>query len=146
MAGDEVSSRCLKCKDVTNHTIVAMLEEKIAKVLCNVCKARHNYRPPVAEKVASDKKRAPRKPSLKAIDNSVREAKMAADFEKMMQSRDLAKALAYAMTDTFNKNDLLNHHVFGMGVVTKKIQHNRIEVLFKEGSKVLACALPAPVQ
>ncbi len=136
-AGNEIDSRCLKCKDITNHTIIAMAEEKVAKVQCNVCGGRHNYRPAKPEKTATKKKKAtPRKST--AIS---KEAKAIAYFEKMIEGRDQAMALAYEMTGNFQEEDLLDHPVFGLGLVTRTIMPNKIEVLFKEGSKLLICEL-----
>ena len=48
-AGDYIASRCSKCKDTTNHTIVAMVEGKVVRVQCNICNSVHNHRSP-AEK------------------------------------------------------------------------------------------------
>ena len=45
-SGKEVGSKCLKCKGVTNHTIIAMAGGEIAKVECNVCKAVTSIGPP----------------------------------------------------------------------------------------------------
>ncbi len=48
--GDEVEAKCLKCKGVTTHIIVAIDVEIIAKVQCKVCNGIHRYRPPIALK------------------------------------------------------------------------------------------------
>lgn len=136
-AGGEIESKCLKCKDVTNHTIVAMDGDTVVKVVCNVCKARHNYRPPTPKKKTNAKK----KPAKKAAPKPSKEAKAAAHFEEMTQDLDHSKARPYAMNSTFGKGDLLKHQTFGLGLVTATAQPNRIEVLFKEYSKILICEI-----
>ncbi|MFN2366000.1 MAG: hypothetical protein ABR523_05995 [Desulfurivibrionaceae bacterium] len=134
-AGDEINSRCLKCKDVTNHVIIAMVEEKVAKVICNVCKGRHNYRPEKPEKTAGAKKKAPRG----AASAEAKAAKTEARYVELLAKRDPAKAVAYAMTGIFKRDDLLDHPVFGLGLITKTIRPDKIEVEFRMGSKLLIC-------
>ncbi len=143
-AGDEVDSRCLKCKDVTNHTIIAMAAGEVAKVVCNVCKSQHKYRAPKPEKkAAAVRKTAAGKAAPKApkVPKPTKAEKAVAYFEEMTSGRDSSKALSYAMKNTFKENDLLNHPTFGLGLVVGTVQPNKIEVLFKEGSKILICVL-----
>lgn len=138
-AGNEVNSRCLKCKDVTNHTIIAMVDGKVVKVQCNVCRGRHNYRPVTPEK----KRAAPKKPKARTSSGgSTKQAKAEARFEELLAGREPSAALAYAMTGTFRQGDLINHPTFGLGVATRTILPNKIEVLFRQESIVLICVLP----
>jgi len=135
-AGDEIDSRCLKCKDVTNHIIVAMVKTEVAKVECNVCGARHKYRAPKAEKT-------PKKKSTKKAKSTrtSKEAKNAALFFELTEGLDQNNAITYAMTQTFQEGDLLKHSVFGLGFVTNTIKPNKIEVIFEQYSKVLISEL-----
>ena len=137
LAGDDIDSRCLKCKDVTNHTIIAVDDGKVAKVQCNTCGGRHNYRPAKPEV-----KKAAKVSPAKARARLSKEIKQAEYFEKVMGDRDQAKTLPYAMTADFNENDLVDHPTFGLGVVTSKIASDRIEVAFREALKILVCATP----
>ena len=140
-AGDDIDSRCLKCKDVTNHTIVAMVGDKVAKVQCNVCRGLHNYRPVIIEKKTGAPRRAaekggqPGKPG-----RTVKEVKAEALFRELLGDREPLNAIPYAMTAAFQEDDLINHAVFGLGVVARKIPPNKVEVIFPEGSKILMCA------
>ena len=134
-AGNEINSRCLKCKDVTNHTIVAMADGKIAKVVCNVCGGRHNYRPESPANAAAAKRKTTRAASMA----KAKSAKIEAQYEELLAERNPSKALSYAMTDIYKENDLLDHPLFGLGVITEKVLPNKIEVLFREGSKLLIC-------
>ena len=143
-AGQEIDSQCLKCKNVTNHIIIAISEEKIAKVECNVCGARHKYRPPnpkkatKAKKKTAEAKRAPKKP--------ISLLKAEAQFEKIMEGLDVTMAQPYSMTGEFKKGDLIDHSTFGLGLITATVQPNKIEVTFKEGSKLLICKLKNPLR
>ena len=42
--GDDVDDYCIKCKRLTNHTIVSLLETKPAKVRCRSCYNDHDFR------------------------------------------------------------------------------------------------------
>lgn len=140
-AGSDVESRCLKCKQLTNHIIVAMVGEKVVKVQCNVCGGRHNYRP--AEPVGTDgAPKAAKKSRAKAVGGvSAKQTKTLAHFEEMMAGRDPALAKPYAVTATFQQGDLIDHAFFGLGLVIATTQPNKIEVLFREGTKILICVL-----
>ena len=142
-AGSEVDSHCLKCKDLTNHTIIALADEKIAKVQCNVCGGKHKYRPAKPEKAAPVKKRGGKASAAKAA-TAHKEKKAAAEFEALLQDRDTAEAKPYAMTATFKNNDMIDHPTFGLGLVTAIIPADKIEVRFETGSKLLICVLPIP--
>lgn len=144
-AGDEIDSRCLKCKAVTNHTIIAMLEGKAAKVECNTCHARHKYRSPVTVKKKSSGVRRVAKKKATGSKKGGRmspEMKAAAHFETVLGDRSREGALPYAMTATFAQEDLIDHPKFGLGLITSKISASRIEVTFEVGIKVLVCEQP----
>ena len=42
--GDDIDDFCIKCKRVTNHAIVSLMEEKAAKVRCRTCYHDHDFR------------------------------------------------------------------------------------------------------
>ena len=42
--GDDVDDYCVKCKRVTNHSILSMVESEPAKVRCRTCYAEQHYR------------------------------------------------------------------------------------------------------
>lgn len=142
-AGDEVDSNCLKCKGLTNHTIIALVEDKIAKVQCNVCGARHNYRPAKAEK--NVKMTSVTRKDGKIVSNRTvatpKKTKKEAGYEKLLAGRNLAEAIPYTMTTTFKQNDLVDHPIYGIGIVTATIQPDKIELTLKEGVKKFICKL-----
>lgn len=141
-AGDQIDSGCLKCKDVTNHTIVALVGEKIAKVQCNVCGGRHNYRSP--QPAAAIKKSGVKKAAGKSS-SSLAVRRAADNFTKILKGQGVDGAIPYATTTIFSKDDLINHPTFGLGVVTATIPPNKIELTFNEGPRILICQLAAPV-
>ena len=143
-AGSEVDSHCLKCKDLTNHTIIALADEKIAKVQCNVCKGKHKYRPAKPEKKAKAKTKVSKTAAAKAASAALKEKKAAAEFEALFKERNTAEAKPYAMTATFKYNDMIDHPTFGLGLVIATIPADKIEVMFKNGNKLLICVLQSP--
>ena len=142
-AGQEIDSQCLKCKGVTNHIIVAMADDKIAKVECRVCGAKHKFRPPKTEKSKPVKRKAsPKKTPRK----TKAQLKAEAFHEEIMDRVDTSTAVPYSMDEVFQKNQLIDHPTFGLGLVTSVTLPNKIEVAFKEGSKVLVCKLKNPFE
>ena len=123
--GDDVDSQCLKCKALTNHTIVALLGEEIAKVQCNTCGANHKYRPAAVPKTPKARTTTPKAKRPPAKQHS-------ADW-------DAAQAVKYSMTATFRQNDLIDHPTFGLGMVVGTIQPDKIEAQFDSGKKILCC-------
>jgi hypothetical protein len=42
--GDIIDDYCVKCKRITNHAIVAMVNGVVAKVRCSTCYNEHPFR------------------------------------------------------------------------------------------------------
>jgi hypothetical protein len=57
--GDEIDDYCVKCRRLTNHAIVSMVDAKAAKVRCRSCYADHDFRneqaPPSKKELAKQK-------------------------------------------------------------------------------------------
>lgn len=138
--GDYIDSKCTKCKRATNHIIVAMVEEKVARVECRTCSGEHNYRPPTAEKKpASTSPAKGRKPSAakrKAAEAAEEVVKVREEVEKgERQSR------TYNMEGSFSVDEAIAHPSFGIGVVKSLNKPNKMDVQFESGLKCLRCQL-----
>lgn len=125
-AGDNIASHCTKCKLVLDHVIVAMVEETIAKVKCKTCGSTHKYRSAEdAKKVRTTKR------------------KEAAVKTEVLWEACLAEAKgaerAYDMGGKYRVGDIVQHSVFGKGVV-RKIYPNKCDVLFKDKERLMASA------
>jgi hypothetical protein len=51
--GDVIDDHCVKCRRITNHSIVSLVEGHAAKVRCRTCYHDHDYRheqPPPSKK------------------------------------------------------------------------------------------------
>jgi hypothetical protein len=135
-AGSTIETRCTRCKGVLNHTIVAMVGEKIVRVECSTCHGLHAYHPPkpVKEaKTAGTKVAAPRKTKADP------DAAARAEWEALQPGLDSSQAIPYDMNRAYRLKNLLSHPNFGLGIVQLVIPPNKIDVLFQDGKKRLRC-------
>ncbi|NLV23778.1 MAG: hypothetical protein GXY54_03210 [Deltaproteobacteria bacterium] len=139
--GDRVDARCTKCRKVLNHTIIAMVEERPARVLCNTCGGEHNYKDP--SPVTRTKTSTPGSKKVSKAKADINKAERQY-WENIQSDMDSSKAVNYAMDGHFNVGVLLSHPVFGLGLVQETIGVNKIRVLFQEGQKLLRCATAGP--
>jgi hypothetical protein len=56
--GDIIDDFCVKCRRLTNHSIVSLLEAEAAKVRCRTCYHDHDYRREQAPPSKKDLKKA----------------------------------------------------------------------------------------
>lgn len=42
--GDDIDDFCVKCKRITNHSVVSLLGDEPAKVRCRTCHSDHDFR------------------------------------------------------------------------------------------------------
>ncbi|MBI1921663.1 MAG: hypothetical protein HYS23_11365 [Geobacter sp.] len=134
-AGDNIEARCTRCRKVLNHTIVAMVGERVVRVECNTCRGMHNYHEVVAAKTPAIRKTATA--SVKAKKKSGDDDRE--EWETLRLTIESGKAAPYDMNGKFRVNTLVEHAVFGRGVVKTVIKPNKMEVLFSEGKKLLRC-------
>lgn len=143
-AGDIIDARCTRCREILNHRIVAMVEDKVVRVECNTCGGVHNYYPPPTVKEARATKAA-KEPSAARASSVPRTSKKdpsEADREEWASLRptmQIDRAQDYEMTGTYRINSLINHSVFGLGVIKLLIVPNKMQVLFQDGIKLLRC-------
>jgi hypothetical protein len=55
--GDELDDYCVKCRRLTNHVIVSLMNGDAAKVRCRSCHGDHDY----LHEIAPPKKETPKK-------------------------------------------------------------------------------------
>jgi hypothetical protein len=140
-AGGFVETRCTRCRDIKNHTIVAMVGEKIARVECNTCHGTHNYHP-LKEAKGTASARGPQKKGATAAARTAKSdpaAAAAAEWAALLSGMDAEQAIPYEMNAKYRADNLLLHPVFGLGVVRLVLPPNKIEVLFQGGKKLLRC-------
>jgi hypothetical protein len=127
--GGYVEAFCTKCKLELGHTIIAMVDNVPERVKCNTCNGEHKYRTK-----SSAKKRA-------GSTADVRNTKpRKANYDEQISALtggDLSSARKYSMKDNFTKDEIIDHPAFGIGIVLSVIQSNKMEILFKDGPRML---------
>ncbi len=119
--GGEVDSKCGKCKEVTGHVIIALVDEKAKRVECLSCHAVHNYRPPPKKKTA--KKKAAKKKATRKKTRGVK--KIPED----------APVFDYSPTTRYEVDQVLKHKKFGLGIISR-VDMTRITVQFVEDKQI----------
>ncbi len=64
--GDVIDDHCVKCRRVTNHSIVSLVDGQAAKVRCRTCYHDHDYRHEQAPPSKKDLKKAEAQAALAA--------------------------------------------------------------------------------
>ena len=132
-AGDHIDAKCTKCKDTTNHTIVALVDGTVAKVECNTCGGTHNYRPATAKKKPA-KTRA-------AATKAAKINKIEVEWEGHLDNADPATAVSYSMKMAAKPGLLIQHPSFGLGRIITTTKPNKMDVFFRDGVKILRCTV-----
>ena len=135
-AGNDILAYCGKCKEDSDHTIASMENNKICKVLCKTCKALHNYRKP--KRTAKENSAIKTSKRKKSTSSQKGLRKSSKKWDALLADYDLNSALDYSMKQKHEESSLIRHPSFGVGVVTRKIDQNKIEVQFENDIKLLA--------
>ena len=56
--GDVIDDHCVKCRRITNHSIVSVVDNEVAKVRCRTCYHDHDYRHELAPPTKKELKKA----------------------------------------------------------------------------------------
>ncbi len=144
--GDSVEAQCGKCKGVTRHVVVVIESGEAMQVQCTYCGSRHKFKSKDsagnqaarARKTASGTKKAGTKKATKAAQAS---AAILKEWEEAVAAADQSQTKLYSMNSGFEQGDLVDHKKFGVGVVTQPIIPDKVEILFRDGIKLLRCNL-----
>ena len=63
-----------------------------------------------------------------------------------MEGKDRNSASVYSMQSSYAVRDLIDHPKFGMGVVQRLIDPNKMDVIFQDGLKRLRCEFTSKQQ
>jgi len=152
--GGECISYCTKCRMDLVHRIIAMVGGVPVKVECESCHSHHRYRRPMEERGADTRRAAAASSTARsAASPSPRSASgraAAAVAEEVERERLWASRIAgkgtgdfvkYTPKGSFKEDDLVQHFKFGDGFVMRVIDSGKIEVLFRDGPRILAQGL-----
>ena len=128
--GKSVDSWCGRCKLMLAHTVEAMVNHKITRAHCNTCGAQHAYRcnPPGT---ASAKIRGT------SSGNSAKASGKPVDYEALLRGKDVGQSRAYRTAERFHTDEIVDHPTFGIGLVVRLRDSNKIDVGFSDGVKTL---------
>ncbi|MCX7943481.1 MAG: hypothetical protein N2746_03110 [Deltaproteobacteria bacterium] len=126
---------CPRCKRETDNVITGFIGQKIRRVRCEVCKSEHNYHRIQALKKRMEEERTS---DLGQSKEHLTQQNYYRIWEELMLGRDPQTARKYNLKEKFFENDLIDHPVFGIGVVKRVLEDYKIEVVFKNDMKVLA--------
>lgn len=132
-AGSDIDSRCGKCSMELAHVIIAMDGVRPAMVQCKTCQSKHKYRGDVGK----PKKKTPVRKTPGTRRTTTTKATPIQNFDVVMSNRDISQSRPYRASEAFGPEDVLDHKTFGLGVVTKELSGNKIEVCFQAGNKIL---------
>lgn len=125
-----------------------MAADVIKKVECLTCHTDHLYRRPKSErdaaKAAVSTKRAasgtarPRSASARETAALKLERSNTASWEKAIAGQPTGAFKPFTMTTSYGEGQLVHHSKFGDGVVARIIDRGKVEVLFKDGPRIMA--------
>lgn len=117
--GDDVDTRCGKCKDIRSHVIIAVgTKGQVERVRCLTCKGEHNFRAPAKE---------PRKASSSAS------GRTSSSRAEVVPTGPIK---GYSPQESFRAGDQVSHPTFGIGMVTD-VREKKIDVKFGRELKIL---------
>jgi hypothetical protein len=125
--GGDIDAFCTRCKMDLGHTVLAMVGTKPVRVRCNTCQGEHNYRGSSAP--------SPRKATTTRAKPTV------TSWEALLAQKDISRARKYSARERFEAEDVLNHPVFGIGLV-QEVRGDKIQVAFKADVKTLVHGKP----
>ena len=140
-AGEHIASKCTKCKDTTNHTIVAMVGEKVVRVQCNTCSSTHNYRAEAKKKQPTSRTTTAGTASRTTAATTRSSNKAQRDWDELLEDTKPEEATPYSMSTPMQEGLLIMHPTFGLGQVLSTTRPNKMEVRFQSGIKLLRCKL-----
>jgi len=152
-AGGEVVSYCTKCRMDLNHRIIALVGGVPVKVECESCGSHHKYRRASTDRAAdkrtrtttssspSTKSPTPRTAGARAAAEAAKEASQEKSWQDRIAGKMADEFVRYSPKGRFDTNALVSHLKFGDGFVVRVIDAAKIEVMFRDGPRVLAQGL-----
>ena len=124
----DIITVCSRCKLELNHIVVRHNKEGIVdRVKCHTCGFEHKYKTVAKKKAKATTKR--KSPARKKSPEK--------EYEALMEKNTHVEPVPYSMKASFSKGDIIDHKTFGKGILLET-SYERIEVLFKDGVKILA--------
>ena len=121
--GGEIDAFCSRCQLVLAHTVHAVVAGRAVRIECNTCHAVHagrdGGRPAPRPRPAAERRSAP-----------------TATLEALRAAGGVP-GRPYSPRETYARGDVLDHPVFGRGLVSALRDGGKIEVAFRSAIRVL---------
>jgi len=127
--GEFMKAWCPRCNLKLDHTIIAIVNNLPKKIKCNTCDEYHN----LSTKQSGESQ-------LKSKNTTSKLKSKEAMYEKYLYrltGGNPAIFIKYNIKGNFEKDQIIDHLKFGIGIVLSVIQINKIEILFKDGPRLL---------
>ncbi|UCE71543.1 MAG: hypothetical protein JSU99_09690 [Nitrospiraceae bacterium] len=128
-AGEGLNAWCPRCTMQSEHTIISIIDNAPKRIKCNTCEEHHTWSAKLSGKSHGQLKSTGRRERSK-------EALYKTYLTRLAES-DPAHSIKYTIKGNFEKDQIIEHITFGIGLVLSVIQENKIEILFKDGPRLL---------
>ncbi|MBX7083173.1 MAG: hypothetical protein K1X88_28460 [Nannocystaceae bacterium] len=141
--GKDIFAVCGKCGD-TWHVIVALEGTKVTKVQCKFCQGYHRFKrspndPAAATAPAPTRAVAPTRSASGAKKSASRKPAAPRRAEEPLIDPNLDLPVRdYAMSETYQTGERIEHPKFGQGVVESFPSPGKMNVFFEDGRRTLA--------
>jgi len=138
--GGEIDAICTRCRRVTNHRIVALVDGLIKRVICLTCDSQHNYHQPPGQK-------KPVAAQVKRVGKEMKKTSAAQGGQRVFAlwikgREDLVagggQARPYKIQEGYQAGEAINHPKFGLGFIQQIIPPRKMKVMFENDVKTLA--------
>ncbi len=136
-AGDEVDAWCTKCRMDLLHRIIAVVAGAPKRVECQTCHSPHNYRAPKGAAASATRGTTAAKKKTKSATGGARATKAINEWESLIAGKSAAAFRPYSISARFEPTQLIRHKKFGDGYVLEVLADGKINVVFREGQKLL---------
>ncbi len=141
IAGSEIDAWCTKCKLDLNHRIIAVKNDRIARVECLTCRGHHQYRRPKSAEPPARAKRTTRKAAPRAAAGARARATAATKLREAWEEATTGKTASnftkYNTATVLQEGQLVRHKKFGDGIVAEVLEGDKVSILFEPGTKTL---------
>lgn len=141
--GDDVEAWCTRCRMNLNHRVIAVVGSNIQRVHCLTCGGDHKYYPPKglkSEKSERSHVKIARSPEKSAGPTRTSAARAAGEWQTIMRHMPPDHVpRPYRVSESYAPAEFIEHPVFGIGRVLEIAGAERIQVIFKDGRKILIC-------
>ncbi len=134
--GGEIEAWCTRCRQIDNHTILAIQGNTPLKVMCNICRSQHNYRSGQSTSSGA-KSTSPRKASAGHLTTSSPTYQSEKAWLDHTRGKDLSNPSMYHPGQSYEPGQVIQHVKFGKGIVVLVKEGNKMEVIFEDKLRLL---------